>query len=67
MDWDDLRVFLQVVRSGQMAAAARLLNLDHSTISRRIARLKGQVGATLFDRTARRISITDDGTNTDPH
>jgi DNA-binding transcriptional LysR family regulator len=62
MDWDDLRVFLQVARSGQMAAAARLLNLDHSTISRRIARLEGQVGATLFDRAARRISITDDGT-----
>jgi DNA-binding transcriptional LysR family regulator len=61
VDWDDLRVFLQVARSGQMAAAARLLGLDHSTISRRIARLEGQVGATLFDRAARRISITAHG------
>ena len=61
MEWGDIRVFLQVARAGQMAGASRSLGLDHSTISRRIARLEEQTGVALFDRAGRRLSITEDG------
>ena len=37
MDWDNVRVFLAVARSGQFVAAAKRLRLDHATVSRRIA------------------------------
>ena len=60
MEWGDIRVFLQVARAGQMAGASRSLGLDHSTISRRIARLEEQTGVALFDRAGRR-RITEDG------
>ncbi|MFO0554155.1 MAG: LysR family transcriptional regulator [Polyangiaceae bacterium] len=49
--WDDARVFLTVVRSSSLVAAARALDLDKSTLSRRITRLERALGATLFVRT----------------
>jgi DNA-binding transcriptional LysR family regulator len=61
MDWDDLKIFLCVARSGQMTAASKTLKLDHSTISRRIVRLEGQMKVTLFDRAGKRLRITPDG------
>jgi DNA-binding transcriptional LysR family regulator len=61
MDWDDIRIFLQVARAGQMAGASRALGLDHSTISRRIARLEEKTKVPLFDRAGRRLSMTEDG------
>lgn len=61
LEWSDISVFLQVARSGQMAGASRLLGIDHSTISRRIARLEEDAGVALFDRAGRRLSLTDEG------
>ena len=61
MEWSDIRIFLQVARSGQMAVASRLLNIDHSTISRRIARLEETTGVALFDRAGRRLRLTAEG------
>jgi DNA-binding transcriptional LysR family regulator len=61
MEWGDIRVFLQVARAGQMARASKTLGLDHSTISRRIARLEEQTGVPLFDRAGRRLSLTEAG------
>jgi DNA-binding transcriptional LysR family regulator len=61
VEWSDIRVFLYVARAGQMAGASRALGLDHSTISRRIARLEEGTGASLFDRAGRRLSLTDQG------
>ena len=56
MEWGDIRIFLQVARAGQMAGASKPLGIDHSTISRRIARLEEQTGVPLFDRAGRRSS-----------
>ena len=50
MDWDNVRVFLAVARGGQFVAAGKRLELDHATVSRRIAALEATVGAKLFDR-----------------
>lgn len=50
LDWDDLRVFLAVVRGGNLSQAAKQLRLDHSTISRRITQLELSLGGPLFER-----------------
>jgi DNA-binding transcriptional LysR family regulator len=51
VDWDHLRIFLAVARSGRVAAAARRLGIEHTTVSRRLASLERQLGAQLFYRT----------------
>jgi DNA-binding transcriptional LysR family regulator len=61
MDWDNVRVFLAVARSGQFVAAAKRLRLDHATISRRIAALEAALGARLFDRRTTGVKLTAAG------
>jgi DNA-binding transcriptional LysR family regulator len=61
MEWSDIRVFLQVVREGTMAAATGSLRMDHSTISRKIARLEREAGVQLFERAGRRLALTPEG------
>ncbi|MES1173430.1 MAG: LysR family transcriptional regulator [Myxococcales bacterium] len=51
INWDDFRVFLSVARAGTLSAAARLLQVDQSTMSRRLAAFEVAAGARLFDRT----------------
>jgi DNA-binding transcriptional LysR family regulator len=62
VSWDDLRVFLAVARAGRVAAAARQLGVEHSTVARRIAGLERAVGAPLFYRTAGGYQLTRQGT-----
>lgn len=50
MNWDDLKVFLAVARRKKLATAATEVNLDVTTISRRIKRLETSLGQTLFER-----------------
>lgn len=50
LDWDHLRVFLAVARSGQLLAAGRRLGIDHATVGRRIDALERAVGGKLFER-----------------
>jgi DNA-binding transcriptional LysR family regulator len=61
MDWDDLRVFLAVAREGRVAAAARALAVEHSTVSRRIVALERDLGVSLFHRTADGHRLTAEG------
>jgi len=61
MDWDNVRVFLAVARSGQFVAAARRLRIDHATVSRRIAALEAALGARLFDRRTTGARMTSAG------
>ena len=35
-DWNDLRYFLELQRSGRLLAAAKRLNTTHSTVARHI-------------------------------
>lgn len=48
--WDDLRVFLAILRKGSFSAAAQALDVEQSTVSRRVAALERAVGGQLFDR-----------------
>ncbi len=59
LDWDHLRVFLAVARSGQLLAAGRRLGIDHATVGRRIDALERAVGGKLFERrtTGRRYRL----------
>ena len=50
LDWDDLKIFLAVIRSGNLSQAAKAVHVDHSTISRRISRLELCLGGALFER-----------------
>ena len=52
MDWDNLRYFLELARSGTLAGAARRLGVEHTTVSRRIQSLEKQMGEALFAREA---------------
>lgn len=61
MDWDDLRIFLQLTRSGRMTSAGKALGVDDSTVGRRIARLEAALGAPLVERAGRRTVITEQG------
>ncbi|MBD3763889.1 MAG: LysR family transcriptional regulator, partial [Rhodobacterales bacterium] len=60
-DWDDLRIFLGVVRGESLAAAGRALRLDPATVHRRIARLEEALGATLFTRSPQGHLLTEAG------
>ncbi|MEL6342781.1 MAG: LysR family transcriptional regulator [Myxococcota bacterium] len=51
MRWDDLRVMLAVRRAGSVAGAGRALQVDPSTVSRRLRSLEASLGSPLFDRT----------------
>jgi len=49
-DWNYLRSFLAIVRTGRLTAAALQMQVDHSTLSRRIASLESALQVRLFDR-----------------
>lgn len=61
MNWDDVRVFLAVARAGQILGAARRLQLNHATVSRRVAALEDALGATLFRRLTTGSELTPAG------
>jgi len=62
MDWDDLRVFLAVVRTESLSGAGKRLLLDPATVGRRIARLEDALGARLFLKSPQGYTLTDQGT-----
>jgi DNA-binding transcriptional LysR family regulator len=61
MDLNRVTTFLQVVEAGTFTAAAKLLRLPTSSVSRSIAKLEEDIGIVLLERTTRRVSLTDAG------
>lgn len=61
MDLNQTRVFIEVVRAGGFAAAARRLGLPKSTISARVQSLEQRLGAQLLKRSTRQLSLTAEG------
>ncbi|TFW19958.1 LysR family transcriptional regulator [Massilia arenosa] len=59
---DELQVFLAILDSGNMAAAARRLNRSPPAVTRILTALEQRVGARLFERSTRRLVATDAGT-----
>ena len=56
---EDLRFFLAVWTARSIKGGARILRVDHSTVSRRLASLEESLGARLFDRTPEGLVETD--------
>ena len=61
MNWDDLKIFLDVARQPKLDDAATHLHMDATTVSRRIKRLETELGLTLFERTRRGHALTPAG------
>lgn len=61
MQVSDLRIFLAVVATGSLSAAARQLDIGPMQVSRRIAVLEQDLGVRLFHRTTRSVSLTAEG------
>jgi len=60
-DWDGLRIFLALSRTRTLAAAARTLGIDETTVARRLSRLEKEIGAPLVERGASGLSLTAAG------
>ncbi len=58
---EGLPVFVRVVREGSFSAAARVLELTPSAVSKQIGRLEDRLTVRLFNRTTRRLSLTEEG------
>jgi DNA-binding transcriptional LysR family regulator len=56
-----LRLFTRVARKRSFSAAGRELNIPQSTASRTMAVLEREIGAALFVRTTRSVTLTDAG------
>jgi len=61
MDWRAIQDVVTVAETGSLSAAARRLNVSQPTVGRRIEQLEEQLGALLFNRTARGLVITKVG------
>ena len=58
---DELQVFVTVIESGSISAAAEQVGQTPSAISRTLSRLEGKLGTTLINRTTRRMDLTEEG------
>jgi len=62
INWNDLRFILATSRGGTLAAAARLLGVDDTTVARRLAALQKAIGGRLYQRLADgRLQLTAAG------
>lgn len=61
IDWDDVRFFLAVARSGSVRSAAESLRVNHTTVLRRIGQLEARLGARLFEKKPAGYQLTGSG------
>lgn len=61
LDLNDIALFVQVVRSGSFAEAARRLGVPANTVSRRVQQLEEQLGTRLLQRSTRKLTLTNSG------
>lgn len=61
MDWNDLRFVLAIAQGGSLAAGARLLDMNISSVYRRLEGIEQTLGVKLFDRLRDRYRLTSAG------
>jgi DNA-binding transcriptional LysR family regulator len=57
-NWDDLRFFLALCREGSATGAGRSLEVNHTTVARRIRALEDNLGTRLFDHSRNGYEMT---------
>ena len=62
-----LRYFLAIVETGSFTKAAKRVFVTQPTLSAGIKKLEGDLGSKLFDRTSKRVFLTESGTRFVPH
>jgi DNA-binding transcriptional LysR family regulator len=60
-DWNQVRAFLATAEAGSFSAAARALRSTQPTMGRQVAGLEEALGVTLFERSGRRLHLTQVG------
>ncbi|KPC33694.1 Regulatory protein [Pseudomonas syringae pv. cilantro] len=60
-DWEDLHYFVTFSAIKSLSGAARVLGVEHATVSRRIASLERSLNVKLVDRRKRLYELTDEG------
>ncbi len=58
---DEIRFFLAIAAARSLAAAARALDVTPSAVSQRLQGLEQRLGVQLVSRSARRLTLTDEG------
>jgi DNA-binding transcriptional LysR family regulator len=61
LDISQIALFVHVVRGGSFAEVSRRFDIPPNTISRRIAALEDALGALLFQRSTRKLTLTTAG------
>ena len=59
--FDDIQLFVQLVRAGSLAALAEQQGIPAATVSRRLKKLEQALGVTLVYRSARRFQLSSAG------
>ncbi|WP_281984670.1 LysR substrate-binding domain-containing protein [Thalassorhabdomicrobium marinisediminis] len=59
--WDGVSEFVAVAEAGSFTAAADTLGISTAQVSRQVGALEGRLGAKLFYRTTRKVTITETG------
>lgn len=60
---DELAIFVVIAEHNSISAAARQLNIPKATLSRRLVEFEEKLGKTLFVRSTRKMTLTEDGSS----
>ncbi|MBE1285139.1 MAG: LysR family transcriptional regulator [Rhodobacteraceae bacterium] len=67
LNWDDLKYFLAVARTGTLRGGAESIQVNHTTLTRRITVMETRVGSRLFERSKSGLALTQIGEDLMPH
>lgn len=67
LNWDDLKYFLAVARTGTLRGGADSIHVNHTTLTRRLSIMEERVGSRLFDRSKQGLALTQLGEDLLPH